>query len=112
MIRMPAPRSLTGMKTSLFSRVTLGLFLLGLMPAVGFSHSDYVVGTLGPLTAYQEQSCLGWKIKLRNNSDVQYTAIYTINGWADLKVVPPHGTVKAGYVLGREIPTFRFAPER
>jgi hypothetical protein len=112
MIRMPVPRSLTGMKTSLLFRVTLGLFLLGLTPTIGFSHSDDVVGTLGPLTAYREQRCLGWKIKLRNDSDVQYTAIYTINGWADLKVVPPHGTVKAGYVLGREIPTFRFAAER
>ena len=109
---MPAPRSLTGMKILLLFRVTLGLVVLELTPTVGFCASDDVVGTFGPLTAYREQSGLGWKIKLRNDSDVNYTAIYAINGWADLKVVPPHGTVKAGYVLGREIPSFRFAPER
>jgi hypothetical protein len=97
------------MKIPPLFRVTLGLLGLGLTPSVGLCHSEVTVGTLGPLTAFRENACLGWAIKLRNNSDATYTAIYAINNWADLKVVPPHSTVKAGYLLGREIPSFHFA---
>ena len=98
------------MKTSLLLRVTLALIVLGLTAPAGFCISDATVGISGPLTAFRENAFLGFAIKIRNDSDVTYTAVYAINDWADLRIVPPHSTVKAGYVLGREIPSFRFAP--
>jgi hypothetical protein len=98
------------MKTSLLLRVTLVFILLGLTAPAGFCISDATVGISGPLTAFRECAWLGWAIKIRNDSDVTYTAVYAINDWADRRIVPPHSTVKAGYVLGREIPSFRFAP--
>jgi hypothetical protein len=99
------------MNTLLSIRVTLALLALGLTASVGLCDSQVTVGTSGPLTAFRVNCCLGWVIKLRNNSNTRYTAIFAINGWADLKVVPPHRTVNAGYVLGREIPRFHFAPK-
>jgi hypothetical protein len=98
------------MKTSLLLRVTLVLIVLGLTAPAGFCISDSTIGISGPLIAYRECAFLGWAIKIRNDSDVTYTAVYAINDWADLRIVPPHSTVKAGYVLGREIPSFRFGP--
>ena len=117
------------MKTLLLFRVTLGLSLFGLTPSVGLCHSqatvrtsgprvwlglcrsETTVGIAGPVKAFRENVFLGWVIELRNDSDTTYTAIYAINDWAGLRVVPPHSTVRAGYVLGQEIPSFRFAPE-
>ena len=98
------------MNTLLSIRATLALVALGLTASVGLCDSEVTVGTSGPLTAFRVNRCLGWVIELRNDSNTTYTAIYAINGWADLKVVPPHKTVKAGYMLGREIPSFHFAP--
>jgi hypothetical protein len=98
------------MKTSSLLRMTLALIVLGLTAPVGFCVSDSTVGISGPLTAFRESAWLGWAIKIRNDSDVTYAAVYAINDWADRRIVPPHSTVKAGYVLGREIPSFRFAP--
>src|ERR1700759_1184873 len=98
------------MKTSLLLRGTLTFTLLGMSTPAGFCISDTTVGISGPLIAFRECACLGWAIKIRNDSDVTYTAVYAINDWADRRIVPPHSTVKAGYVLGREIPSFRFAP--
>jgi hypothetical protein len=97
------------MKIPPLFRVTLGLMVLGLTASGGLCHSEVTVGTLGPLTAFRVNACLGWAVKLRNNSDATYTAIYAVNNWAGLKVVPPHSTAKIGYVLGREIPSFHFA---
>jgi hypothetical protein len=100
------------MKTLLLFRVTLGLLVLGLTASAGFCDSGAArVGSFGPLTAFRVNAFLGWAIKIRNDSDKTYKAIYSINDSADLKIVPPHSTVKAGYVLGREIPSFRFAPK-
>jgi hypothetical protein len=99
------------MNTAL-SRATLILLILGLTASVGFSQSGPIVGTSGPLTAFRVCAFLGWAIRIRNDSDAAHTAIFAINNWADLRVVPPHSTVKAGYVLGSEIPSFRFAPNR
>jgi len=98
------------MKTSLLLRVTLAFVALGLTAPAGFCISDATVGISGPLTAFRENAFLGFAIKIRNDSDVTYAAVYAINDWADRRIVPPHSTVKAGYVLGREIPSFRFAP--
>jgi hypothetical protein len=117
------------MKTLKLFRVALGLVILGLSPSVGLCHSEGMVGTPGPLfwlglrrsettvgtsgpiRAFRVNAFLRWAIELRNDSDATYTVIYAINNWAGLRVVPPHSTVKAGCVLGREIPSFRFAPK-
>jgi hypothetical protein len=116
------------MNAPLFFRVTLWLIVFGLTPWVGLCHSEATVGTSGPLVwlglcrsettvgtsgpvkAFRVNASLGWAIELRNDSDATYTAIYAINDWAGLRVVPPHSTVRAGYVLGQEIPSFHFAP--
>jgi hypothetical protein len=68
-----------------------------------------MIATSGPLKAFRVQAFLGWDIIIKNDSDVKHPALYDINGWADRKDVPARGTVKAGYVLGREMPTFNFA---
>jgi hypothetical protein len=98
------------MKTVLLSRAMLILLTLGLTASIGLSQTEPTVGTTGPLTAFRACAFLGWNIKIRNDSDVPYTAIFAINRWADLRIVPAHRTVNAGYVLGREIPSFHFAP--
>ncbi len=97
------------MKTLLF-RVMPGLIVLGLTASVGLCDSEVKVGTSGSLTAFRVKACFGWAIKIRNDSEETSRALYAINDWADSKVVPPHSTAKAGFVLGREIPSFRFAP--
>jgi hypothetical protein len=98
------------MKTVLLFRAMLILLILGLTAPIGLSETGPTVGTTGPLTAFRACAFLGWNIKIRNDSDAPYTAIFAINRWADLRIVPPHRTVNAGYVLGREIPSFHFAP--
>jgi hypothetical protein len=99
------------MKTFLLLRVAPPLIAIGLIAFAGCSHSETTVGTSGPLTAFRVQAFLGWDIKIRNDSNAKHIAIYSINGEPNLKAVPAHGTIKAGYVLGREIPSFYFAPK-
>jgi hypothetical protein len=98
------------MNTVSLFRVPLTLLILGLTASIAFSQTQPTVGTSGPLTAFRACAFLGWEIKIRNDSDAPYTAIFAINRWADLRIVPPHRTVNAGYVLGSEIPSFHFAP--
>lgn len=116
------------MKTLKLFRLTVEFIVIALTPSVGLcqsaatggtsgplfslglSRSQTTVGTSGPITAFRVNAFLGWAIELRNDSDATYTAIYAINEWAGLRVVPPHSTVRAGYVLGRAIPVFNFAP--
>ena len=93
----------------LLFRVAAPLIAIGLTALAGCSQSETMVGTSGPLTAYRTQAFLGWEIRIRNDSDVTYPALYDINGWASLEHVPARQTIKAGYVLGREIPVFYFA---
>ncbi len=90
----------------------MALFAFGPAVAVGFSDSGVTVGASGPLIAFRVPAFLGWAIRIRNDSAQSESALYTINGWADLRAVPAHRTVRAGYVLGREIPTFRFASDK
>ena len=97
------------MNSSLLFRVVRPLIAIGLAALAGCSQSETLIRTSGPLTAFRAQAFLGWEIRIKNGSDVEYPALYAINGWTDLRQVPAHGTVKAGYVLGREIPTFYFA---
>ena len=99
------------MRTILSLRLPLALIVLVLTASVGFSRSELLVGTSGSLKAFRVNAPLGWTIQIKNDSDAKQTALYAINGSPALKVVPAHGTVKAGYVLGREIPSFNFAPE-
>jgi len=96
-------------KTLLLIRVGLVLVVLGLSAQGGLARSEVMVGTAGPLTALRTVAPLGWRIKVRNSSDATYAAVYTINGQIERKVLPPHKTTNVGYVLAREIPTFRFA---
>jgi hypothetical protein len=90
-------------------RVAQPLIAIGLTAFAGCSQPETMIGTSGPLTAFRAQAFLGWEIKIKNDSDAKHPALYAINGWTGLKHVPAHGTVKAGYVLGREIPGFYFA---
>jgi hypothetical protein len=99
------------MKTLLLLRGALTLIVFGLTACAGSSRSGVPVAISGPLTAYRVPAVLGWKFRIRNDSDANYTALYAVNGWADLKVVPAHCSIKTGYVLGREIPSFSFAPK-
>jgi hypothetical protein len=101
--------SRNGMNSPLLFRVAQPLIAIGLAALAGCSHSETMIGTSGPLTAFRVQAFLGWEIEIKNHSDAKYPALYAINGWTSLRHVPAHGTVKAGYVLGREIPTFYFA---
>ena len=65
-----------------------------------------MIKTSGPLTASREQAFLGWNIKIKNDFEVSHPALYAINGWVGRKEVSARGTVNAGYVFGREIPSF------
>jgi hypothetical protein len=97
------------MNSPLLFRVAQLLIAIGLTALAGCSQSETMIGTSGPLTAFRAQAFLGWEIKIKNNSDAKYPALYAINGSTGLKHVPAHGTVKVGYVLGREVPSFYFA---
>ena len=97
------------MNSPLLFRVAQPLIAIGLTAFAGCSQSETMIGTSGPLTAFRAQAFLGWEIRIKNDSNAKYPALYAINGWTGLKHVPAHGTVKAGYVLGREIPGFHFA---
>jgi hypothetical protein len=108
---MKAPDTVTKiMKTLLLLRVALALIAFGLTACTGSTRPGVGVGTSGPLTAFRVEVPLGWSFQIRNDSDATRKALYSINGRPALKVVPAHGTIRAGYVLGREIPTFKFAP--
>jgi hypothetical protein len=98
------------MKTLILLRVALSLILLELTASISLGDSEVAVGSSGPVIAVRVNSFLGWTFKLRNDSDTAYTAVFAINGRPDLRAVPAHRTVKAGFVLGREVPTFHFAP--
>jgi len=101
--------SLNGMNSPLLFRIAQPLIAIGMTALAGCSQSETMIGTSGPLTAFRTQAFLGWEIIIKNDSDAKYPALYAINGWTGLRHVPAHGTVKAGYVLGREIPGFYFA---
>ncbi len=91
-------------------RLPLALIVVGLTASVGFCGSQVPVGTSGPLTAFRVTAPLGWAFQIRNDSAVRYRALYAVNGRPALEFVPAHGTIRTGYVLGREIPSFKFAP--
>jgi hypothetical protein len=91
------------------TRVAQFLIAICLAALAGCSQSETMVGRSGPLKAFRTQAFLGWEIRIKNDSDVKYPALYDINGDANLMQVPAHGNIKAGYVLGREIPSFSFA---
>jgi hypothetical protein len=97
------------MKTSLLIRVGVTLAVLALTTPLGLARSEVTVGIAGPLVALRTSAPLGWRIKVMNRSDVTYAAVYTINGQVERKLLRPHRTTNVGYVLAREIPTFRFA---
>src|SRR5215831_14652433 len=101
--------SRNGMNSPLLFRVAQPLLAIGLTALASCSHSQTMIATSGPLTAFRAQAFLGWEIKIKNDSDTKYPALYEINGWAGLKHVPAHGTVEAGYVFGGETPIFYFA---
>jgi hypothetical protein len=90
-------------------RIARLLMVFSLTVLAGCSQSETMIGRSGPLSAFRRQAFLGWEIRIKNASDAEYPALYAINGWTDLRHVPAHGSVKAGYVLGREIPSFFFA---
>jgi hypothetical protein len=98
------------MRTILSLRLPLALIVFGLTASVGFCGTQVPVGTSGPLTAFRVKAPLGWAFQIRNDSAARERALYAVNGRPDLKFVPAHGTIKTGYVLGREIPSFKFAP--
>jgi hypothetical protein len=98
------------MKALLLLRMAAPLVAFGLTACAGSTRPAVGVGTSGPLAAFRVEAPLGWAFQIRNDSDATRKALYSINGRPALKVVPAHGTVKAGYVLGSEIPTFDFAP--
>jgi hypothetical protein len=107
--RLTPQLSRNGMNSSLLFQVAPPLIAICLAALAGCSQSETMIGSSGPLRAFRAQAFLGWEIKIKNDSDAKYPALYVINGSTDLRHVPAHGTVKAGYVLGREIPTFYFA---
>jgi hypothetical protein len=98
------------MKSSRLLRMALLLIAFGWSACAGSTKPAVAVGSSGPLAAFRVEAPLGWAFQIRNDSDATRKALYSINGSPALKVVPAHGTIKAGYVLGREIPTFNFAP--
>jgi hypothetical protein len=108
---MKAPDTVTKtMKNLLLLRVALPLIAFGLTACAGSARPGVGVGRSGPLTAFRVEAPLGWAFQIRNDSDISQKALYSVNGRPGLNVVPAHGSIKVGYVLGREIPTFNFAP--
>ncbi len=105
-------RALSRKMTLLWCCGAMALFAFGPAVVPGISDSRVWVGASGPFVAFRVPAFLGWAINIRNESNQNYSALYTINGWADLRAVPAHRTVRAGFVLGREIPTFKFASEK
>jgi len=90
-------------------RAGLVMAVLGLSSPVSFARSQTTVGTAGPLIAIRTGVPLGWRIAVLNRSDVNYWVLYNLDGKVERKLLPPHKTTNVGYILGREIPTFRFA---
>jgi hypothetical protein len=107
---MKSSNTITKRMKTLLGRMALASVVFGLAGCVGSTRSGVAVGTSGPLTAFRAEAPLGWSFQIRNDSEVTHKALYSINGRPALKVVPARGTVKAGYVLGSETPTFNFAP--
>lgn len=97
------------MKNVLVMRISLVLTVLGLTTPMGLARSEVYVGTAGPLVAVRTGAPLGWRIKVLNGSDSTYSVLYMFNGEVERKLIPAHKTTNVGYVLAREIPTFRFA---
>jgi hypothetical protein len=64
----------------------------------------------GGLTASLEKVCLGYRYRITNHGNVPVRALYSVDGYAELQTVPPGRSVESRFVLGREIPIFRFAP--
>ena len=64
----------------------------------------------GGLTASLERVCLGYWYRITTQGNVPVRALYSVDGYAELQTVPPGRSVHSRYVLGREIPIFRFAP--
>ena len=83
--------------------------VLGLTSPVSFARSQATVGTAGPLIAVRTGVPLGWRFAVLNRSDVNYWVLYSLDGKVERKLLPPHKTTNVGYILGREIPTFRLA---
>jgi hypothetical protein len=90
-------------------RVGLVMAVLGLTSPVSFARSKTTVGTAGPLIAIRTGIPLGWRFAVLNPSDVNYWVLFSLDGKVERKLLPPRKTTNVGYVLGREIPTFRFA---
>jgi hypothetical protein len=96
-------------KTLQLMRAGLLMAVLGLTSPVSFAGSTITVGTAGPLIAIRTGIPLGWRITVLNRSDAYYWALYDLEGKVGRMLLPPHKTTNIGNVLGREIPTFRFA---
>ena len=90
-------------------RAGLVMAVLGLSSPVSFARSQATVGTAGPLIAVRTGVPLGWRFAVLNRSDVNYWVLYSLDGKVERKLLPPHKTTNVGYILGREIPTFRLA---
>jgi hypothetical protein len=90
-------------------RAGLVMAVLGLTSPVSFARSQATVGTAGPLIAVRTGVPLGWRFAVLNRSDVNYWVLYSLDGKVERKLLPPHKTTNVGYILGREIPTFRLA---
>jgi len=90
-------------------RAGLVMAVLGLTSPVSFARSQATVGTAGPLIAVRTGVPLGWRFAVLNRSDVNYWVLYSLDGKVERKLLPPHKTTNVGYILGREIPTFRIA---
>jgi hypothetical protein len=97
------------MKSLLSMRVGLALAVLGFTTPVGSAQSEVMIGIAGPLMALRVGVPLGWSIRVWNSSDATYSVLYTINGEVERKLLPPRRRTNVGYVLAREIPTFRVA---
>ena len=66
--------------------------------------------TSGALTASLDTAPLGFWYRITNHGTVPVRALYSVDGYAELQTIPPGRSVHSRYVLGREIPIFRFAP--
>jgi hypothetical protein len=87
-------------------KLVLTLLLTGAMAGAAVAGT----GTFEGLTASLERVHLGYWYRITNHGDVPVRALYSVDGYAELQTIPPGRSVHSRYVLGREIPIFRFAP--